>query len=57
MYEHQMPITQHQWICKIIRLGESEGQAQDTIEITYGNELYNFSRQGWINVRPEKRLQ
>lgn len=57
MYEHQMPITQHQWICKIIRLGESEGQAQDTIEITYGNELYNFSRQGWINVHPEKRLQ
>ena len=27
------------------------------MEITYGNELYNFSRQRWINVHPEKRLQ
>lgn len=27
------------------------------MEIIYGNELYNFSRQSWINAHPEKRLQ
>lgn len=54
--EHQMLITCHQWICKIIRLGGNEGHAQGTIEITYGNELHNFSKQSWISVHPEKRL-